>query len=390
MKRPLKIMFLGLRGFPDVQGGVEKHVEQLCPQLAQMGCEVTVVVRSGYQPPQVGDEWRRVRFKRIWAPRSKNLEAVVHTFLGVLYAALVRPDILHIQAIGPALMTPLARLFGLRVVVTHHGPDYDRQKWGQLAKRALRLGELCGMRFANARIVISEVIRQIVRKNHAVESVVIPNGVDVPERDGSLATLERFNLQEGRYVLLVSRFVPEKRHHDLLQAFDKAQLKGWKLVLVGASDHPDGYTRSVLDAACASPSVVCTGFQTGTALKELYQHAGIFVLPSSHEGLPIALLEAMSYGLPAIASDIPAHLEIDCSDIDYYPVGDVERLAALLRLRADEKQEQGRRERLRQFVMDRYKWRDVANRTHEVYLKVIAARGPVELVPNALKWLDRR
>jgi glycosyltransferase involved in cell wall biosynthesis len=390
MKRPLKIMFLGLRGFPDVQGGVEKHAEQLCPQLAQMGCEVTVIVRSGYQPPQIGDEWQRVRFKRIWAPHSKSLEAIVHTFLGVLYAAVARPDILHIQAIGPALMTPLARLFGLRVVVTHHGPDYDRQKWGHLAKKALRLGELCGMRFANARIVISEVIRQIVRKNHSVESAVIPNGVDVPKRDGSLATLERFGLQEGRYVLLVSRFVPEKRHHDLLQAFDKAQLNGWKLVLVGASDHPDGYTRSVLDAARASPSVVCTGFQTGTALKELYQHAGIFVLPSSHEGLPIALLEAMSYGLPAIASDIPAHLEIDCRDIDYYPVGDIERLCSLLKLRADEKQEHGRRERLRQFVMERYKWRDVASRTHEVYLKVLEARGPVALVPNALKWLDRR
>lgn len=387
MKKPLKIMWLGLRGFPNIQGGVEKHAEQLCPKLAEMGCDVTVIVRSSYQLPEFGNEWRKVRFKQIWAPQSKSLEAVVHTFLGVLYAAIVRPDILHIQAIGPGLMTPLARLLGLRVVVTHHGPDYDRQKWGPLAKKVLRLGEFTGMRFSNARIVISEVIRQIVRQKHGVESALIPNGVDVPERDGRIATLTRFNLEPSRYVLLVSRFVPEKRHHDLIQAFMQAQLKDWKLVLVGAADHPDRYTRSVLQAACASSSVVCTGFQSGAALKELYEHAGIFVLPSSHEGLPIALLEAMSYGLPAIASDIPANMEIDCSDIDYYPVGDVQRLSSLLKLRAEEKQEQGRRERLRQFVLDRYKWRDVATRTHGLYLDMLAARGKNGLVLEFFKKL---
>jgi glycosyltransferase involved in cell wall biosynthesis len=390
MKKPLSIMWLGLRGFPNVQGGVEKHAEHLCPRLAEMGCEITVIVRSGYQPPHVGTEWRKVRFKSIWAPRSKSLEAIVHTLLGVLYAAIKRPDILHIQAIGPGLMTPLARLLGLRVVVTHHGPDYDRQKWGKLAKAALRLGEFCGMRFSNARIVISEVIRQIVRKNHQMESTLIPNGVDLPSRDGTVGTLDRFGLQPAHYVLLVSRFVPEKRHHDLIQAFKRANLPGWKLVLVGAADHPDHYTQSVLDAANKEPDIVCTGFQTGLALKELYEHAGIFVLPSSHEGLPIALLEAMSYGLPAIASDIPANMEIDCRDIDYYPVGDVDSLASLLNMRAAEKQEQGRRERLRQFVLERYKWRDVAVRTHELYRDVVASTNKYELVPQLLDKLYRR
>ncbi len=378
MKKSMSIMWLGLRGFPNVQGGVEKHAEHLCPWLAEMGCEVTVIVRSSYQPSIVGPEWRKVRFHTIWAPRSKSLEALVHTFLGVLYAAIKRPDVLHIQAIGPGLMTPLARLLGLRVVVTHHGPDYDRQKWGTFAKTVLRLGEYCGMRFSNARIAISEVIRQIVRKNHDVECALIPNGVDLPSIHGSVSTLNRFGLEPARYVLLVSRFVPEKRHHDLIEAFVQARLYGWKLALVGGADHRDGYTQSVLDAARQLPDVICTGFQTGEALKELYEHAGIFALPSSHEGLPIALLEAMSYGLPAIASDIPANMEINCSDIDYYPVGDIDSLASLLKIRAEEKQEQGRRERLRQFVLDRYKWRDVAAKTHEIYQEVIVGSGKCE------------
>ncbi|MBI1890583.1 MAG: glycosyltransferase family 4 protein [Burkholderiales bacterium] len=375
MKKPLHIMWLGLRGFPNVQGGIEKHAEHLCPWLTQLGCDVTVIVRGPYQPTNVGSEWRGVRFVSIWSPRSKNLEALLHTFLGVLYAAIKRPDILHIQAIGPALLTPLARLVGLRVVVTHHGPDYDRQKWGKTAKAALRLGEYFGMRFSQARIAISEGIRHLVRDKHGMHCALIPNGVDIPTPAGSAATPDKFGLTPKRYVLLVSRFVPEKRHHDLIQAFRRAALPGWKLALVGASDHPDGYTQSVLKAAEASGNVVCTGFQTGQALRELYEHAGLFVLPSSHEGLPIALLEAMSYGLPAIASDIPAHLEIDCSDIDYYPVGDIDSLASLVKLRAEQTLEQGRRERLRQFVLDRYKWRDVAARTYEIYNDVIAGGG---------------
>lgn len=390
MKKPLSIMWLGLRGFPLVQGGVETHAEHLCTQLAELGCDVTVIVRASYQSPSIGPEWKKVRFHALWAPRSKGLEAIVHTFLGVIYAAIKRPDILHIQAIGPALMTPLARLLGLRVVVTHHGPDYDRQKWGRLAKSVLRLGEYCGMRFSNRRIAISEVIRQLVRKKHGMDCALIPNGVDIPEQTGTVTSLDRFGLQPQRYVLLVSRFVPEKRHHDLIQGFAAAALDGWKLVLVGAADHPDSYTAAVLKAAQETSGVVCTGFQTGIALNELYQHAGIFVLPSSHEGLPIALLEAMSYGLPAIASDIAANREIDCSDIDYFPVGDVHTLASLLKNRAAASQEKDQRDRLRNFVSERYRWIDVAKGTFEIYADLLADRDRAEPADRLLKRMDRR
>jgi len=371
--RPLRVLMLGLRGFPNVQGGVETHAENLCASLVKLGCEVTVIVRSPYQRIEVGPIWRNVRFKPIWAPRLKCLEAILHTFLGVLYAALARPDILHIQAIGPSLMTPLARLLGLRVVVTHHGPDYERQKWGVVAKSLLRFGEVCGMRFSHGRIVISDVIRKTVKEKHGLDSVLIPNGVHLPTLPETHAILQAFELEPRRYVLLVSRMVPEKRHHDLIQAFARARLDGWKLVLVGAPDHADAYAQSVIDAACAAPSVVCAGFQTGMALKELYAHAGVFVLPSSHEGLPIALLEALSFGIPVIASDIPANLELFRSNISYFPLGDVEALAGQLRRRANEELESRQSEYLRQFVLDRYKWSDVARKTYDTYSAVARA-----------------
>lgn len=359
---------MGLRSFPGVQGGVETHAQHLCPLLAQSGCEVEVLARAPYHPARVL-EWQGVSFRRIWAPKSKALEAIVHSVLCVLYAGFVsRPDVLHIQAIGPALVTPLARILGLRVVVTHHGPDYDRQKWGKFARFALRTGERFGMRWSNQRIVISNVIRKIVQSKHGRESVLIPNGVTLPALPDAHDALKPFDLSPGRYVLLVSRLVPEKRHLDLIEAFSAAQLDGWKLAIVGASDHPDDYTQSVLAKARQTQGVICTGLQTGAALQQLYGHAGMFVLPSSHEGLPIAMLEALSFGLPVIASDIPANLEVGLPEARYFPLGETNSLASRLKHVAKQYLDSETRERTRQWVAERYDWKKIADETLRAHL----------------------
>jgi glycosyltransferase involved in cell wall biosynthesis len=371
----LTVVWLGLRGFPGVQGGVETHARYLSPLLVEEGCEVHVITRTPYQPTEIGETWKGVRFHNLWAPRSKGLEAILHTFLGVLYAGIVlRPDVLHIQAIGPALMTPLARVLGLRVVVTHHGPDYDRQKWGRFARQILQWGERLGMRWSNGRIVISAVIRRIVRDKYKQESTLIPNGVVLPELPSTAGNLAPFGLTPGKYIVLVSRLVPEKRHLDLIEAFRRAHLTDWKLAIVGASDHPDAYTRQVLETAAESPGVVCTGFQSGQGLRELYAHSGLFVLPSSHEGLPIAMLEALSYGLPVVASDIPANLEVGLPAEHYYPLGDIGALAARLSEFAARPLSPEIRESRRTWVSERFDWRDIARRTKKVYQEVIAGR----------------
>jgi glycosyltransferase involved in cell wall biosynthesis len=370
MNRPVHVMMLGLRGFPGVQGGVETHAEHLCPLLVEMGCDVTVLVRSTYQSAETGPEWKGVKFVSLWTPKSKGLEAILHSFLGTLYAAVKRPDILHIQAIGPALMTLPARLLGLRVVVTHHGPDYDRQKWGRLARFVLQLGERWGMRWSNKRIVISKVIAHMIRGKHGVESALIPNGVVLPKLPDSIGTLEKFGLNRGRYVLLVSRLVQEKRHLDLIAAFKRAGLSDWKLVIVGGADHPDAYQREVLEKA-AEAGAVMTGFQGGLALQELYAHAGLFVLPSSHEGLPIALLEALSYGLPVLASDIPANLEVCLPREQYFSLGDIEALADRIILFSRERLTMAARESIREWVAQRYDWQDIAEKTLRLYVNCL-------------------
>ena len=370
MNRPIRVMMMGFRGFPGVQGGVETHAEHLCPLLVKMGCDMTVIVRSDYQSAEIGTEWKGVQFVSLWAPKIKGVEGFFHSFLGMLYAVIKRPDILHIQAIGPAIMTLPARLLGLRVVVTHHGPDYDRQKWGRFARFILQVGERWGMRWSNGRIVISKVIADLIRDKHNAESVLIPNGVVLSRLPDSVGALETFHLTPGRYVLNVSRLVPEKRHLDLIAAFKQANLHDWKLVLVGGTDNPDAYQCEVMIKA-AEADVVMTGFLQGLALQEIYAHAGLFVLPSSHEGLPIALLEALSFGLPVLASDIPANLEVGLSAEHYFPLGEIEALADRIILLSSVSHTMAERDRIRTLVTQRYNWRVIAEKTLGLYISCL-------------------
>ena len=369
MKSP-RVLVLGLRGLPDVEGGIERHAEHLYPLLVELGCTVKVIVRSPYHPRDKALHYRGVQLKRLWSPKGGSLETIVHTLLGTLYAALVRPDLLHIHAVGPALFTPLARLFGLRVIVTHHGPDYDREKWSGFARWVLRMGERMGMRYSNERIAISRTIQSIIERHYGRGAALIPNGVEIPEIPNTYAKVRELGLTPGRYVLQVSRFVPEKRQLDLIRAFTVAAPEGWKLALVGTIDRDNRYVQEVLSAAEGNPNVALTGFQHGLALRELFGHAGMFVLPSSHEGLPIALLEALSFGLPVIASNIAANLELSLAEQNYFPLGNTNELAQRIRdLAVDVAQSEHveRVQRLRRWLAERYDWQVIAKKTCTVY-----------------------
>lgn len=366
----MRIMVLGLRGFPGIQGGVETHAQHLYPKLRDLGCDIEVLVRSRYWPSLNAERIPGIRFTPLWCPSSNGAEAFVHSLLGVLYAAWRRPDILHIHAIGPALFAPLAKLLGLRVVVTHHGPDYDREKWSPTAKVVLRLGERLGMWFADERIVISHVIGDLVRQKYHRESICIVNGVEIPSPVDQTHSLNTFGLELGRYVLNVSRMVPEKRHLDLIEAFQLAELHEWKLVLVGDLRPDDPYVEDIKAAANALPNVVLAGFQTGIVLAQIYANAGLFALPSTHEGLPIALLEALSFGLPSIASNIPANRELGLNSDQYFHVRDVYDLARCIKRNATVQRDIEYRNKLQEWVKAKYDWSAIAQKTLAVYTRV--------------------
>ena len=369
----MRIMVLGVRGLPGVEGGVEKHAELLYPLLTKRGCEVHCLVRRDYVPNEVGHTWDGVQLIRLWAPNPflPGLEAFVHSFLGVIWAAFKRPDILHIHSIGPALFSLLGRLFGLRIIVTYHTQDFDREKWGLIGRAILRLGEFVAIRSSNACIVISRILQERVNREFKTEAVLIPNGVETAELVPSGNTLRRFSLVPRKYVLMVSRLDPGKRHIDLIRAFAESGITDWKLVLVGSLEPQDRYVRQVCDLAQCTPNVILSGFQSGVALKELYSNAGIFVLPSSHEGLPVALLEALSYGVPSIATDIPANLEVGLPSEHYFPLGDASLLAAKLRHFASMEFSEEWRNRISLRIRQHYDWERISEQTLQVYSRIM-------------------
>lgn len=370
-----KVMMLGLRGVPQVQGGVEKHVEELSRVFVEKGWDVEVVGRKPYLAETKPYQWEGVQVTPLWAPLSTKFEAIAHTLLGVLVAAYRRPDILHIHAIGPALLTPLARLFGLKTVVTHHGFDYNRDKWGGLARKMLKTGEWAGMRFANARIAVSNHIAEAMTKQYHVPVQFVPNGVTLRDTGGVSDVLAQFALVPKKYVVMVARIVPEKNQHDLIAAFGAMQAAGQhsdkKLVIVGAADHQSDYVDQVKALAAQTPNTVLTGVQRGDDLTALYSNAALFVLPSSHEGMPIAMMEAMGYGLPVLASNITANIEVGLPVTDYFPLGNTAALVQQMAFKLDQPFSVQQAAQQSADVAETYGWTGIAEQTLTVYRQLL-------------------
>ena len=389
----MKIVVTGTRGIPNVMGGVETHCEELFPRIAAMGEDVTVIRRKSY----VNDglkEWKGVKLVDIETPKKKSFEAIIHTYRAINMAKKLGADILHIHAIGPALLTPYAKMLGMKVVFTHHGPDYDRDKWGKAAKMVLKLGERMGCMFADDVIVISDVIRNLIKEKYGRTKNVhlIYNGVSKPEICDYPEYFEELGIKKGRYILGMCRFVPEKNLHHLVEAFNiikneelrikkqgsvqvneelrikkessalaNYELNDVKLVLAGDTDFEDDYSRGLKEMARKN-GVVLTGFVKGRKLHSLLTNCMCYCLPSSHEGLPIALLEAMSYGVKVIVSDIPANLEVGLPQNDYFHVGNVDELAKKLNDVMTHPVEHI------EYDMTKYDWDKIAREVKEVYL----------------------
>lgn len=330
------VCIAGLRGIPEVMGGVEAHCEALYPRIAeQMGerHNFVLLARAPYVP-DVMASYGPVTVVPVWSPRSQYLEAISHTALAVIYSRFAfKAKMIHIHAIGPGLLAPLAKALGMRVILTHHGEDYRRQKWNGLAKTALRLGEYLGVRSADKIIVVSRSVAERLKArfpSQADDILYIPNGTHAAppaESEAQSSVLDRWHLSPGNYVLAVGRLVPEKGFHDLVAAFGKSGLPG-QLVIAGDVEFANGYADELRGSA--SERVVFTGRLGRSELNELYANASLFVLPSYHEGLPIVALEALGNGAPVLLSDIQPNRDIALPDVNYFSTGDVDDLAEAL------------------------------------------------------------
>ncbi|TAN59219.1 glycosyltransferase, partial [bacterium] len=323
----MKIAIVGSRGIPAVYGGIERHIEELSSRLVRAGQDVTVYCRDYYTPENC-HYYQGVKIRRLPALKTKHLDNIAHTFLSTIDAILAGADIIHYHGIGPALLTLIPVLCGVKTVVTIHSLDWKRKKWGRIAGLFLKTGEFCAALFAHRVIVVSETLKEYFIRKHRRKAFYIPNGINAP-LPKTPDLIKDYGLNKDNYILSVGRLVPEKRFEVLIRAFQET-VSDKKLVIVGGSGNTDDYMDFL--KKIGGHRVLFTGYQNGEILRELYSNAYLFVLPSELEGLPIALLEAMSYGKTALASDIPENREV-MGDFGFtFRTNDTKNLAEKLKI----------------------------------------------------------
>lgn len=367
-----KIIFVtGTRGIPDIMGGIESHCQELYPNIVKLGGKVFVARRKKYAEDQ-NTEYKGVNIIDIDVPKNKYAETILHTFLSIIQAKRLHADIVHIHAIGPSILSPLAKWLGMKVVVTHHGADYERDKWGWKSKLFLRFAERIGMKWADEVIVISKVIKSSVEKKFGrMDCHLIYNGVMKAVMRDNTEYLESLGIEKGHYILSMCRIVPSKKLEDIIDAFISAKCHAGdenpcKLVIAGECDFEDEYSAKI-KAMAKLNHIVLPGFVSGKERETLLSNARCFVLASSHEGKAISLLEAMSYHLKLVVSDIPANMEMGLDSDCYFHTGHVSELTEKLNdiVKSDIERPT--------YDMRQYNWDDIAKKTWNVYLKAMGA-----------------
>lgn len=365
----MKIAMLGHKRIPSREGGIEIVVGELSQRMAAHGHTVCAYNRksdhiAGKQYEKI-NEYNGVRIKWVKTPNASKLNAIVYSFFATVRAICGGYDILHYHAEGPAAMIPLAKLCGKKCVATIHGLDWQRAKWGGFATKFLKYGEKCAAKYADEVIVLSKNVQQYFLATYGRETKYIPNGISAPEHIGAEILHEKYRLDKDGYLLFLGRLVPEKGVHYLIHAYQTLDTDK-KLVIAGGASHTNEYEHALHEMA--GDDVVFTGFVQGDELGALYSNAYLYCLPSDLEGMPISLLEAMSYGCACLTSDIPECTEVCGENAVYFQKGNerdlAEKLAALL---ADSATVERLRRDSAAYICDKFNWDEVTAKTLELY-----------------------
>lgn len=306
----MKIAMIGQKGIPATSGGVEKHVEEMAIRLVEQGHEVTVYCRSTYMKQNL-KEYKGVKLITINTIDCKSLDAIIYTFKATIHAVFKGYDVYHYHALGPASLSFIPKIFGKKVVVTVHGLDWKREKWGNFAQSYLKFGEFVTGHFADKIVSVSKNLSEyfIEKYKRNEENVVyIPNGVNIQcNRESN--EIKKYGLGHDDYILFLARLVPEKGAHYLIAAYNNLNTDK-KLVIAGGSSFTEDYVKQLQGLAGDNKSIIFTGNVGGNLLAELYCNCALYVLPSDIEGMPLTLLEALSYGKKVLVSDIKENLQV--------------------------------------------------------------------------------
>lgn len=373
--KKLRIAVLGHKRIPSREGGIEIVVEELSVRMAKLGHQVTIYNRSGHHvsgkefDAHKLKEYKGTRMKYVPTIDKKGLAAMSASFFAAVAAAFGKYDVVHFHAEGPCAMLWLPKLFGKRCVATVHGLDHQRAKWGKLASTYIMLGEKCAVKFADEIIVLSEGVQQYFLDTYGRKTRFIPNGVNRPAVCEAEIIKEKFGLEKDSYILFLGRLVPEKGLRYLVEAFKQVKTDK-KLVIAGGSSDTDEFANELKEMAKDDGRILFTGFVQGKELDELYSNAYVYTLPSDLEGMPLSLLEAMSYGNCCLVSDIDECASVVEDKAFVFKKSDVVDLKEKLQKACDDKvQVQKYKDEAADYICGKYNWDEVVKETLELYEK---------------------
>lgn len=371
----MRIAVIGSKGLPPHQGGIEHHCAEIYPRMVGAGHSVDLYARSSYNSSAPVRHYKGVRVVTVPSVPAKGIDAFACSGMAAAMTLRQSYDIVHFHALGPALFSVLPSLFSsAQVITTCHGLDWQRSKWGAFSSRVIRLGEQSAVKFSDRLVVVSEALQAYFWKQYGLETPYIENApVAYADSDTRFTYGHQLGLTQRRYLLFLGRLVPEKRADLLLKAFHAIalakQYPDWKLVLVGDRSDTGTFTAELLRLADNHPNIIFTGELQGQRLAEIVRGAGLFVLPSDLEGLPLALLEAMAEKVPAVISDIPVHRQMMGRDRGLtFRAGDQQDLQIKLAwaMRHPSKMVQ-MAAKAQRYVQDHHNWDNIAHKYMALY-----------------------
>lgn len=303
------VAFIGQRGFPaDFPGvsGVDVYTQAQAFALAARGLRVACYVHSWTRPKTRGPQ-KNIRLVSVPTIQTKHLNTSVYALFASLHASFSSAKTVWYQAAPSALFSFIPRLLGKKVVVTIHALEWKRDKWDPVAKVILRLAERVAVLCANKLVTVSEDLTIYIAHTYNKEAVVDAPEIQKRKRTPPNIITKKYGLKGDDYILYLGRFVPEKRIELLIDAYKMITPKGISLVLAGGSGFADDYEKCLRMIAVDSPHTLFTGWVFGKEKEELMSNCKLFVLPSSLEGAPIAVAEALGYDQKLLLPEFMRH-----------------------------------------------------------------------------------
>lgn len=369
----MKIAMIGHKRVPSREGGVEIVVEELSKRLVEKGHQVDIYNRMGKNVQDKKANKKNTKLKKycganiITIPtiNKKGIDALIYSFFATIVSLFKKYDCVHYHAEGSCVMIPIQHVFKRRIVVTIHGLDWQRSKWGGIANRYIKYGEKMAVKYADEIIVLSKNVQKYFEKEYNRKTKFIPNGVNKPIIKKVNKIRKKWNLEKEEYILFLARIVPEKGVHYLIEAFKQVKTDK-KLVIAGGASHTNDYLEKIKKMVSDDNRIIMTGFVQGEELEELFSNCFLYCLPSDIEGMPISLLEAMSYGRNCLISDIPENTTVCESYATIFKKGNVNSLKEKLEECLNNKITNNSEE-ISKFILEKYNWNAVVDKTIELY-----------------------